>query len=275
MTLDPTQRVDVLGVHVSTLDLPTTVEEIARWIRDGERQYVCVRDAHGVMLAQKDEAFRQIQNRSGLTTPDGMPMVWSGRWAGVKEMRRVYGPDLIQAVSERAAREGWRFFYYGGTNGVAEDLAAEIERRAPGVVNVGTYTPPFRQLTLDERSDIVEMINRSEADIVWVGLSSPKQEYWMHDVRPELNAAVLIGIGAAFDMLTGRVRQAPRLIQRSGFEWLFRLLMEPRRLWRRYVLNLPRFAMKLLFRRPRLVDERRCPAGGRPTPDEPVPPPAE
>lgn len=252
--MNPKRRVDVLGVHVSTLDLPTAVDEIARWIDDGERHYVCVRDAHGVMLAQQDEEFREIQNRSGLTTPDGMPMVWCGRWAGEKEMQRVYGPDLIEAVSQRAGREGWKFFYYGGTEGVAEELADEIKRRAPGVHNVGTYCPPFRPLTSEERSEVIDQINQSGADIVWVGLSSPKQEYWMHDVRDELDAAALIGIGAAYDMLTGRVRQAPRFIQRSGFEWLFRLLMEPKRLWRRYVLNLPRFAFLLLRRRPRLIE---------------------
>lgn len=254
MTLNPKRRVDVLGVHVSTLDLPTAVDEIARWIEEGERQYVCVRDAHGVMLAQKDEEFRAIQNRSGLTTPDGMPMVWCGWWAGEKEMDRVYGPDLIRAVTERAGREGWRFFYYGGTEGVAEELAAEIRRHAPGVKNVGTYCPPFRPLTPEERSDVIAQINDSGADIVWVGLSSPKQEYWMDDVRGELDAAALIGIGAAYDMLTGRVRQAPRFIQRSGFEWLFRLVMEPRRLWRRYLLNLPRFAFLLLRRRPTFIE---------------------
>ncbi|MFW2383116.1 MAG: WecB/TagA/CpsF family glycosyltransferase, partial [Acidimicrobiales bacterium] len=223
MALNPRERVDVLGVHVSTLDLPTAVDEIDRWITQGEREYVCVRDAHGVMLAQEDETFREIQNRSGLTTPDGMPMVWCGRWAGAKEMSRVYGPDLIQAVTERAGAKGWKFFYYGGTEGVAEELAEEIKRQAPGVQNVGTYCPPFRPLTPEERSDVIDQINDSGADIVWVGLSSPKQEYWMDDVRGELDAAALIGIGAAYDMLTGRVRQAPRFIQRSGFEWLFRL----------------------------------------------------
>ncbi len=252
--MNPKRRVDVLGVHVSTLDLPTAVNEIARWIQDGERRYVCVRDAHGVMLAQDDEIFRRIQNESGLTTPDGMPMVWCGRWAGEKDMDRVYGPDLIRAVSERADQEGWKFFYYGGNEGVADELAAEIKRVAPGVHNVGTYCPPFRPLTPDERGAIIEQINHSDADIVWVGLSSPKQEYWMDDVRSELNASALIGIGAAYDMLTGHVRQAPRFIQRSGFEWLFRLLMEPKRLWRRYVLNLPRFVYLLLRRKPRLIE---------------------
>lgn len=254
MALNPRRRVDILGVHVNTLDLPTAVNEIDRWIQDGERHYVCVRDAHGVMLAQQDEKFRQIQNNSGLTTPDGMPMVWCGRWAGEKEMKRVYGPDLIQAVTERAGEKQWKFFYYGGTEGVAEDLAAEIERQAPGVQTVGTYCPPFRPLEGAEREEVIKLINEADPDIVWVGLSSPKQEFWMDDVRPELNAAALIGIGAAYDMLTGRVRQAPRFIQRSGFEWLFRLVMEPRRLWRRYVLNLPGFAFKLARNKPTLIE---------------------
>lgn len=260
MALNPQRRVDILGVHVSTLDLPTAVDEIARWVEQRERHYVCVRDTHGVMLAQKDEEFRLIQNRSGLTTPDGMPMVWCGRWAGEKQMARVYGPDLIDAVSRRADQDGWKFFYYGGTEGVAELLATEIERRAPGVRNVGTYCPPFRPLTAAERREVIDMINAAEPDIVWVGLSSPKQEYWMDDVRSELNAAALIGIGAAYDMLTGQVRQAPHFIQRSGFEWLFRLTMEPKRLWRRYVLHLPSFALKLLGNKPTLIEPVEDPA---------------
>jgi N-acetylglucosaminyldiphosphoundecaprenol N-acetyl-beta-D-mannosaminyltransferase len=209
------------------------------------------------MLAQKDEEFRLIQNRSGLTTPDGMPMVWCGRWAGEKQMTRVYGPDLIDAVSARAGKEGWRVFYYGGKEGVAELLAREIQRRAPGIRNVGTYCPPFRPLSPAERSEVIDRINAAEPDIVWVGLSSPKQEYWMDDVRPELDAAALIGIGAAYDMLTGQVRQAPRFIQRSGLEWMFRLMMEPRRLWRRYVLNVPRFALKVLGNKPTLIEPPR------------------
>ncbi|MEM9713558.1 MAG: WecB/TagA/CpsF family glycosyltransferase [Actinomycetota bacterium] len=246
-------RVDVLGVQVSATTMDGAVAELARWVDEGECSYVCVTGVHGVMESQADPDLTDIHNRSGLTTTDGMPLVWAARYAGIDPVERVYGPDLMLAVFERSAVEGWCHFLYGGGDGVAETLAASLRDRFPGVEIVGTHTPPFRPLTAAEEDAVVEQINGSGAHFVWVGLSTPKQERWMAAMRPRLTAPGLLGVGAAFDMHSGTVRQAPAWMQRSGLEWLFRLLVEPRRLWRRYLSNNPRFVAKIVRRRPRAV----------------------
>jgi N-acetylglucosaminyldiphosphoundecaprenol N-acetyl-beta-D-mannosaminyltransferase len=246
-------RIDVLGVHVSAVNLDSALAEIARWSDADERHYVCVTGVHGVMESQRDRELRDIHNASGLTTPDGMPMVWSGWYAGVRSMDRVYGPDLMLDVCAEAARRGWRSFFYGGKEGVAEELAARLRERFPGLEIAGCYSPPFRAVTAEEDAAIVERINSSGADLVWVGLSTPKQERWMAEHVGRLEAFALLGVGAAFDFHAGRIPQAPRWMQRAGLEWLYRLLQEPRRLWRRYLYNNPRFVAGILRRPPRHV----------------------
>jgi len=244
-------RTDVLGVGISAIDPGIALEEISRWIEEGLRSYVCVTGVHGVMESQNDPALRRIHNESGLTTPDGVPMVWASRWAGHKGVTRVYGPDLMLAVCERAAERGWRSFLYGGAEGVAAQLAVELQERFPGFRVCGTYTPPFRDLTAQEDERVIGIINQAEPDLVWVGLSTPKQERWMGAHRDRLNAAAILGVGAAFDFHTGRVPQAPPWMQRGGLEWAYRLIREPRRLWRRYLKNNPRFVWAVLRRPPR------------------------
>lgn len=253
MSNSPIPRIDVLGVHISAVDLPGAVAEVSRWFHDDEQHYVCVTGVHGVMESQHNEALRSIHNASGLTTPDGMPMVWSGWYAGRRSMDRVYGPDLMLELCAEAARRGWRSFFYGGKEGVAEELADRLCERFPGLKVAGCYSPPFRELTADEDAEIVDRINTSGADIVWVGLSTPKQEQWMAEHVDRLAARVLLGVGAAFDFHAGRVAQAPHWMQRAGLEWLFRLVQEPRRLWRRYLYNNPRFLVGIVRRPPRLV----------------------
>lgn len=245
-------RVDVLGVEVSAVTMAGAVEEVTRWIEQGERRYVCVTGVHGVMESQDDVELRQIHNDSGLTTPDGMPMVWAGRFAGV-EIERVYGPDLMLELCRRGAERGWRSYFYGGGPGVAEQLRDVLQARYPGLEVVGITCPPFRALTDDEAEAIVADINAARPDLVWVGLSTPKQERWMKAFRPRLDAAAVLGVGAAFDLNAGLVRQAPPVVQRLGLEWLFRMVMEPKRLWRRYARNNPRFVVRILRRPPRLV----------------------
>ena len=246
-------RVDVLGVQVSATTMAGAVALIARWIRDGARRYVCVTGVHGVMESQRDPDLRDIHNRSGLTTTDGVPLVWACHHAGVAGAERVYGPDLVLAVAERAAAEGWRSYFYGGHAGVGEEVAAELAARYPGFVACGSWSPPFRPLTDAEEDAVARRINESGADIVWVGLSTPKQERWMAALRDRLDAPVLIGVGAAFDIHAGRLRQAPAWMQRRGLEWAFRVAVEPRRLWRRYAVNNPSFVIRVLRRPPRLV----------------------
>jgi N-acetylglucosaminyldiphosphoundecaprenol N-acetyl-beta-D-mannosaminyltransferase len=256
-------RVDILGVGISAVDMPRAVAEIERWIAAGESHYVCVTGVHGVMESQRDPELRDIHNRSGLTTPDGMPMVWLGRRAGAHWMRRVYGPDLMLALAERAAEQGWRSFFYGGKEGTADRLAARLQERFPGFTVVGTYSPPFRPLTPEEDAAIVDRINATEPHLVWVGLSTPKQERWMAAHIGRVRAAALLGVGAAFDIHAGELAQAPPRLQRLGLEWLYRLYREPRRLWRRYLSNNPRFVLAVARRRPRLVRTAEAGEGRR------------
>jgi N-acetylglucosaminyldiphosphoundecaprenol N-acetyl-beta-D-mannosaminyltransferase len=245
-------RVDVLGVGISAIDPDDALGEVTRWIDNGLRHYVCVTGVHGVMESQGDPELVRIHNESGLTTPDGMPMVWSARLAGAKNTKRVYGPDLMLAVCERAAQRGWGCYLYGATDEVLDRLRTNLSDRYPGLSIVGTHSPPFRALTAEEDDAIVREINESGAQIVWVGLSTPKQERWMASHVGRLNAAALFGVGAAFDIHAGTLRQAPRWMQRSGLEWFFRLATEPRRLWRRYAVNNPRFVLAITRRRPRI-----------------------
>jgi N-acetylglucosaminyldiphosphoundecaprenol N-acetyl-beta-D-mannosaminyltransferase len=207
---------------------------------------VCVTGVHGVMESQRDETLRRIHNEAGLVTPDGMPMVWWARAHGHAHVRQVCGPDLMLAFCDRSLTAGYRHFFYGGGVGVADLLAQRLMKRFPGLVVAGTYTPPFRPLTAEEDADVTARINGSGADIVWVGLSTPKQEHWMADHRGLLDAPVLIGVGAAFDFHAGLKRRAPRWMRPLGLEWLFRLSTEPRRLWKRYLKNNPAFAMLTL-----------------------------
>lgn len=248
-------RVDVLGVHVSAVNMPSAVAEVSRWIAEGRRRYICVTGVHGVMESRDDDDLRAIHNASGMTTPDGMPLVWASRYAGMSHVRRVYGPDLMLALCEEAVRHGWRFFLYGGRDGVPERLADRLRARFPGLQIVGCWSPPFRELTSAEHVEVDERINAARPDVVWVGLSTPKQERWMAAHRDRLDAPALIGVGAAFDIHAGLVRQAPGWMQRSGLEWAFRLSQEPGRLWRRYLRSNPRFVAAVLRSRPRLVTE--------------------
>ncbi len=241
------ERVNILGVDVSAVNMDLAIEAIDRWIAAREPHYVCLRDVHGLMLCQSDERLRAIHNAAGLVTPDGMPLVWCLKLAGRKEVERVYGPDLMLAVFAHAKTRHYGHFLYGTTEETLLRLKTNLERRFPQAKIVGSHAPPFRPLSEDEDRDVVRMIEESRADIVWVGLSTPKQEIWMAEHSERLAAPVLIGVGAAFDFHAGRVRQAPRAIQRSGFEWLFRLVMEPRRLWKRYLVNNPKFILLILL----------------------------
>ena len=248
------ERVNVLGVEVSAINMPMAIDVISGWVDSESREYVCVRDVHGVVKALDDPELRRIHNSSGLVTPDGMPLVWAGRYAGADWVERVYGPDLMLEICSRSVERGWSHYFYGAGPGVAEELSASMTQMYPGLEVVGTHSPPYRELTDEEVDETAEMINRSGADFVWVGLSSPTQERWMDRFRSRLEAPVIIGVGAAFDLHAGRVVQAPKWIQRSGLEWAFRLAVEPRRLWRRYAVSIPRFVWRILWERPRLLE---------------------
>ena len=239
-------RVNVLGVGISVLNLQTALDAITAAIREKRKGYICVTGVHGVMEAQDDEAFRKILNGAFLCTPDGMPMVWMGKIRGYPEMRRVYGPDLMLDTCAWSEKSGAKHFFYGGADGVADLLAKKLKEKFPKLEIAGTFTPPFRPLDTTEEKQFAETIRAARPDILWVGLSTPKQEKFMAEFLPKLDVTLMVGVGAAFDFHSGRVKQAPRWMQRSGLEWFYRLCQEPRRLAKRYFRNNPLFALKIL-----------------------------
>jgi len=240
------KRVNVLGVGLSVLTLPSALAAMAEAVRTRRKGYICVTGVHGVMEAQDDPAFRSILNGAFLCTPDGMPMVWMGRLQGHREMRRVYGPDLMLEVCAWSETSGCRHFFYGGAPDVASLLAEKLQARFPRLAVVGCYTPPFRPLNAQEEADLQVQIRAARPDILWVGLSTPKQERFMAEYLAKLDVTLMVGVGAAFDFHAGRISQAPRWMQRSGLEWFYRLCCEPRRLWKRYLRNNPLFVLGVL-----------------------------
>jgi N-acetylglucosaminyldiphosphoundecaprenol N-acetyl-beta-D-mannosaminyltransferase len=238
-------RFNVLGVSVSAMNLSIATEAVLEALRTRRKGYVCVTGVHGVTEAQGDAGFRRILNGAFLNTTDGMPLVWLGKRAVGSFVDRVYGPDLMLEIFAATQATPFRHFFYGGAPGVAEELQAKLEARFPGVTVCGTYCPPFRPLTTDEETALVALVREKKPDIIWVGLSTPKQERFMAEYLPKLDTTLMFGVGAAFDFHSGRVRQAPRWIQRSGLEWFFRLCSQPRRLARRYLVNNPLFVWRI------------------------------
>lgn len=234
----------VLGVPISTINMRVAVSTILEWVTHRNAQYICVRDVHGIMRAQDDPALMAIHYSAGLITPDGMPLAWTLKARGYRDAERVCGADLVAALCKASVPEGTRHYLYGGKPGVAERMAAKLTEMYPGLHIIGSSTPPFRQLTLEEDEAVVAEIAAMQPDVVWIGLSTPKQEYWMRDHVGRIPGATLIGIGAAFDFYAGDVKRAPRWMQQSGTEWLHRLASEPKRLWRRYLVLAPKFVMQ-------------------------------
>lgn len=243
----PRRRANVLGVGIDAVTPTVVLDQLFATSEAARHGYVCVTGVHGVMEAQRDATFRCILNESMLTVPDGVPTVWMGRLQGHCDMARVYGPTLLLDVCQRSTRTGHSHFFYGGAPGVADELAARLTERFPGLRVVGTYTPPFRPLNAREEAELRARVAAAKPDFFWVGLSTPKQERFMAAYSATLPVKVMLGVGAAFDMHSGRTRQAPQWMQRNGLEWLFRLIQEPRRLFWRYTRNNPAFVMYALL----------------------------
>jgi len=242
-----------LGIPVDAVQIPGAVERMLGWIEAGERgRLVAVTGMHGVTEALGDPETREALLAADLVVPDGMPLVWLARMSGHPLKRRVYGPELMLEFFESAASRGCRHFLYGGAPGIADALAARLAERFPGTVIAGTLSPPYRTLSTSEREEVWKTISATRPDVVWVGLSTPKQEKWMQESRGRLDVPLLVGVGAAFDLNSGRLRQAPEWMRENGLEWLFRLAREPRRLWRRYLVQGPRFAYNVALERMRL-----------------------
>jgi N-acetylglucosaminyldiphosphoundecaprenol N-acetyl-beta-D-mannosaminyltransferase len=230
-------RANVLGVGVHAIDLPSAAGIIESAVHEGRKGYVCLTGVHGVMEAQRDPQFRRILNQAFLVTPDGAPTVWIGRVQGHSTMKRVFGPDLMLEVCRRSAGTEIRHFLYGGNPGIAAELAESLCRRFPGLKVAGTFTPPFRPLEPSEQLSLERQLETAQPDIVWVGLSTPKQERFMADNFRRLRCKIMIGVGAAFDIHTGHLKDAPKWVKDAGLQWAHRLCQEPRRLWKRYLVN--------------------------------------
>jgi len=240
----PPPTVDVLGVPLALTDYQRTMDWMDATVQTRGKGYICVAATHTVVATQDDAELRAAVAGASLVVPDGQPLVWAMNALGHDLPSRVYGPDLMARYCERSVQTGARMFLYGGRNqGALVQLALNLRRRFAGVQIVGGYAPPFRPLSEEELDAVVAEINHARPDVVWVGIGVPKQEKWMAALRDRLDAPVLVGVGAAFDFHAGLVPQAPAWMQSAGLEWLFRLSKEPRRLWRRYLTNNPRFVL--------------------------------
>jgi len=235
----------VLGVDVDILNMQDTLTHLHTLIRDHRKGYICVTGVHGIMEAQRDSQLLEVYAGSEMTVPDGMPLVWVGRTQGHAAMQRVTGPDLMLEIFRRDEFAHATHFFYGGAEGIAQDLRKKLIQRFPWAKIVGTYTPPFRDLSLSEQEQFAATISELKPDIIWVGISCPRQEIFMSRMLPLLETKLMFGVGAAFDYHTGHIKDSPEWVKKSGLQWLHRLVQDPKRLWRRYLRNNPAFIGKI------------------------------
>lgn len=226
-----------MGVNVSRVDPHLAVRQICEWVGQKQRTYVCVAPVSTLVDAQRDPRYLAVVNGAGMVTPDGMPVVWLARSKGCQDIARTYGPELMLEACNYGQDLGLRHFFYGGTEETLRKLQQKLQVLFPRMQVAGVYAPSFKPQVWKEDQEVIDLINNSQADIVWLGLGSPKQDFWMHLHRPLLNAPVIVGAGAAFDFCSGVKPQAPRWMRPLGLEWFFRLCCEPKRLWKRYLIG--------------------------------------
>jgi len=241
LTRQLVEYVNVLGVGVHPVDMRSTALALETWVRERTKGYVCLAGVHGIMEAQRSPTLKSIYAKAALVAPDGMPTVWIGRLQGFSWMQRVFGPDLMVEVLGSEQFRNCSHFFCGGEAGVADRLRDEMLLRFPSAKIAGTYSPPFRPMTSSEEGEFVAVVRSLQPDIIWVGLSTPKQEQFMARYLPILDTKLMIGVGAAFLFHTGAIQDSPDWVKRAGLQWLHRLLQEPSRLWKRYLLNNPQF----------------------------------
>lgn len=237
--------VKILGVKVHATSMDRTLARLEDAVIHGEKGYVCVTGVQGVMEAQLDPNLKRTINHSLLTMPDGRPTVWVGWLRGLFQMRQVTGPDTMLRVCALSAEKGYTHFFYGGNDGVAEQLKDSLTRRFPGLNVVGTYCPPFRPLSAEEEENLIRTVAELKPDFFWVGLSTPKQERFMDQYLSKLDTKVMIGVGAAFDIHSGRIKEAPYWMKLTGVQWMHRIYQDPKRLWKRYLVNNPKFVYRV------------------------------
>jgi N-acetylglucosaminyldiphosphoundecaprenol N-acetyl-beta-D-mannosaminyltransferase len=242
-----TQRAQVLGIEIEPLDMNGAVARVAEELEGCRKGYVCLIGVHGIMEALRDPALAQIFAQAAIKVPDGMPTVWVGHSQGFQSMQRVAGPDLMLEIFRRPEFSRFTHLLYGGKNGVAEELRDKLMVRFPCARIVGTHTPPFRDLTSSEEEALAAHIRELSPDMIWVGISTPKQERFMMRILPMLDSTLMFGVGAAFDYHTGRIKDSPEWMKRAGLQWLHRLVQDPRHLFWRYFRNNPAFLLHILL----------------------------
>lgn len=236
----------ILRMRVDATSYERATHQILSWAQQKEHRYVCIANVHMAMEVFDSPRFAEVVNQADLVTPDGMPLVWALRWFGIRDAQRVYGPTLMLRICAAAAQQRVPIGLYGGVQESLEDFVKFLESSFPGIEIVCRIAPPFRPVTPVEAADYRQQIIDSAAQILFVGIGCPKQENWMA-AQTSLIPAVMLGVGAAFDFHSGRVKQAPLWMQNSGLEWLFRFYQEPSRLWQRYMYNNPRFILFLSY----------------------------
>jgi N-acetylglucosaminyldiphosphoundecaprenol N-acetyl-beta-D-mannosaminyltransferase len=240
------KKANVLGIAIDAVNMESTVDHISKLLEEKRKGYVCLVGVHGVMEAQRDASLATTYDRAAIMVPDGMPTVWVGHWQGHGNMERVTGPDLMIEVIRREEFRGYTHFLCGGKQGVAEDLRARLTALYPGIQIVGTYMPPFGGLSRKQEDAFITTVNRLQPDIIWVGISTPKQERFMARYLPMLDTTLMFGVGAAFDFHTGHISDCADWIKRCGLQWLDRLMQDPKHLWKRYLRNNPAFILRIL-----------------------------
>lgn len=239
--------VSILGVKVHATSMDRALARVESALENGEKGYVCVTGVQGVMEAQSDSNLKRIINGALLTIPDGRPTVWVGWLRGFFQMRQVTGPCMMLRLCAISEEKRYTHFFYGGNDGVAQQLKDSLIARFPNMKVVGTYTPPFRPLSAEEETDLARMVAEAKPDFLWVGLSTPKQERFMDQYVSKLDAKIMFGVGAAFDIHTGRIKDAPYWMKVTGVQWMHRIYQDPKRLWKRYLVNNPKFVYRIML----------------------------
>lgn len=235
--------VEILGAPVSAVDREMAIACLTARIQAAAGGYVTFPDSYNVVLSREDNVLARAHRNAFMVCPDGTPLTIVGWLRGQAQMRRVSGPDLLLWLCEAGLAHGWRHYFFGGVPGVAEEMVRRLKERLPDLQIAGYESPPFKAASEEPDLEACQRILEAKPDVVWVGLGAPKQEYWACANAPHVPGALLMAVGAAFDFHAGRVQRAPAWMRQSGLEWFHRLISEPRRLWRRYVLFAPRFAV--------------------------------
>lgn len=244
------RKVNIAGTGISDVSLEETMALFSEWIERSEKKRICVTPVNCVVWANRSPQLRHIYNEADLTLCDGVPLLWAARFTGSRLKGRVTGLDLLPFFSAVAAQKGYRMFFLGAKPGVGDYLAEQLARRHPGIQICGTYAPPMmKTFTPEENEKMIGLVNRAKPDVLWVSFTAPKQDFWIYEHFHRLNAKVMLGVGGSFEVTAGLIDRAPRWMQRAGTEWLYRLIKEPKRLWRRYLLEAPQILSMLLKQR--------------------------